>query len=105
MTGFRCRLVEPVNSRSLPPGKAGPEFTSLVGTIRYIFEREEAPLDYLEPSFEAYMESIDDQNSVDGDSSVVFGSKTRPFRSRRRDKRNRLSGLADAVRKAFKELF
>jgi cell division protein FtsA len=105
MTGFRCRIAEPVNSRSLPPGKGGPEFTSLIGAIRYIFEREEAPLDYLEPSFETYMEGLDDKPSVGREPSVAFGSKGKPFRSGRRGEKNRLSGLADAVRKAFRELF
>ncbi len=105
LTGFRCRIAEPVNSRSLPPGKGGPEFNSLIGSIRYISEREESPLDYLEPSFEAYNEGPDDRSPIDRDTSAIFGARVKPFRSGKRGKKNRLSGLADAVRKAFRELF
>lgn len=97
------RIGEPLDSNSLPPQSRGSEFTSPLGIIHYIFEKERKPDIYLEPSCHEMLGEKEGVNTI-GDiirepRRIFTGGINRPERT------DRFAALIQAVKHAFKELF
>lgn len=88
--GLPARIGEPLNSSSLPPTGRGSEFTSPLGIIHYIFEKERKPDVYLELSSHDMLGETEGTNPEETNGPKLI---------------DRFISLIQTVKHALKELF
>jgi len=96
------RLGEPVKGTSLPPHARGSEFSSTVGIVNYLLERDNNPDNLLEPEYPRLGDAL---NLEEAGSIKVLN----PWKGKAGKKEDGGKGLMarffDALRNAFSELF